>query len=220
MQRRMCVIPTWRGWSILLLALAVAGVIFLRGICAFLTVNDSVPGGALVVEGWVPGYAAQAAIDEFRRNHYQSLYVTGGPIEEGSPLLEFGTYAELTATMLRRMGADAQTLHAVPSGEVRKDRTYSMALALKEYLPTHGSTTSAINLVSLGTHSRRSRLIFRKAFGKQFRIGVIAIEDRSFDPARWWTTSAGFRTVTDEIMAYVYARFLFHPVEQKLVTPR
>jgi hypothetical protein len=29
--------------------------------------------------------------------------------------------------------------------------------------------------------------------------------DPEYDPQRWWTSSAGFRSVTGELIAYLYA---------------
>jgi len=66
-------------------------------------------------------------------------------------------------------------------------------------------------LVSMGPHARRSRLLFAKAFSPEVRVGIISLEERDFDPAHWWTSSQGFRTVVDELIAYSYARLLFRP---------
>jgi hypothetical protein len=66
-----------------------------------------------------------------------------------------------------------------------------------------------MDVVTLGAHARRSRLLFQKALGDEFQVGVIAIEDRQFDPNHWWQSSAGVRRVIDELVAYLYARTLF-----------
>jgi hypothetical protein len=178
-------------------------------------VNDTVPGGVLVAEGWGSDVFMQEVIAEFGRGHYSGLYVTGGPVEKGAPLMEYKTYAELAAATLVKMNFDPKLLHAVPAMEVRKDRTYASALALKQWLREHSVSPEKINIVSMGPHSRRTRMLFQKAFGPGSRIGIIAVEDPNFDPRRWWTTSIGFRGVTDEMLAYFYARFLFHPAEEQ-----
>ena len=207
--RRSVPLPTWRGWLVLL-GVGVLAITFVgRQACAFLTVNDPAPGGALVIEGWLPGYAARTAIEEFRREHYDGLFVTGGPIEPESPLAHFGSYAALMGSRLQRMGI--AEVHLAPALEVRKDRTYSMALALRDAMRAEGVPMAKINLISVGPHSRRSRLIYQMAFGPETHVGTIAIEDREFDPARWWTSSQGVRTVIDEVIAYCYARFIFSP---------
>jgi hypothetical protein len=63
----------------------------------------------------------------------------------------------------------------------------------------------------MGPHARRSRLIFQKAFRDEVGVGVISVPDDEYDQGHWWTTSAGVRTVLGEVIAYLYARFFFHP---------
>ena len=47
-------------------------------------------------------------------------------------------------------------------------------------------------------------------------VGVISGPDEEYDQRHWWTTSAGVRTVLDEVIAYLYAKFLFHPSQSRL----
>ena len=72
--------PTLRGWVLLALSFAALVLLAAREIRPFLAVTDPVPGGVLVVEGWVPDYMLEAAIAEFKRNHYAKLFVTGIPL--------------------------------------------------------------------------------------------------------------------------------------------
>jgi uncharacterized SAM-binding protein YcdF (DUF218 family) len=211
LRRRSVPLPTWRGWLVLLLTASLVGAAMLRGACDFLTVQESAPGGVLVVEGWLAPPDVTEALAEFRRHPYLGLYVTGGPIEQGSPVDAYGTYAVLTADVLRRAGADEATLHAVPAPAVAKDRTYGMAQALKKELVKNGVATTQLNVVTSGPHARRSRLLYQRVFGPQTRVGMLALPCRNFDSARWWMTSDGFRTVTGELIAYLYARFIFTP---------
>jgi len=181
---------------------------------SFLAVNDPVAGEALVIEGWAPDYALEEVITEFRRHHYTRLYVVGVPLEQGAPLSEYKTYAELGAATLLKLGLDRDSIQAVPTPAVRQDRTYASALVLKQWLQLHNAVPAELNLISFGAHARRSRLLFQKAFGPDTRVGVIALENRDYDPAHWWQSSQGVRTVTDELIAYGYARLLFHPGKQ------
>ena len=177
--------------------------------------NDPVPGGVLVVEGWSPDYALEMAKTEAERNSYHKLYVTGGPLEEGAPLSEYKTYAELGAATLQRMGMSKDAVQAVPAPYERKDRTYTGAVALRDWFQQHGGVPNTIDLISIGAHSRRSRLLFQMAFGNDTRVGIIAVKDRSYDPNHWWKSSAGVRAVLGEMIAYGYARFLFSPTREQ-----
>lgn len=211
LQHRLCLVPTWRGWGLLLLFTLLVIVLGGRQLCNFLTVNNPVPGGVMVIEGWVPPYAVREALGEFRRNHYSGIYATGEPMEEGNPYIGYGNYADLTVARLIQAGAAADALHAVPAPPVGKDRTYSMACAVKKRLEADGVSTARINIISLGPHSRRSRLLYQFAFGSASQVGMIAVTDREFDAKHWWRSSNGVRSVISEAIAYCYARFLFRP---------
>jgi hypothetical protein len=156
----------------------------------------------------------RAAVEEFRRNHYTGIYATGEPIEEGNPYIGYGNYAEFTVARLIEAGASPETVHAVPAPFVEKDRTYTTASILKKRLEADGVSTAKITVISMGPHSRRSRLLYRFAFGPTSEIGMIAITDREFDPVHWWRTSNGVRTVVSEAIAYCYARFVFRPTPE------
>ena len=86
--RRELLVPTWRGWLALLLVIGASLGFLLRHAHSFLAVSEPLPGGALVVEGWADDSVLEAAMAEFHRGPYEKLYVTGGPIEAGAPLVE------------------------------------------------------------------------------------------------------------------------------------
>ena len=214
LRRRQCVVPTWRGWLVLIASCALLTVVLVRTAYPFLAVEDPKPGGVLVVEGWASDRVMQTAVEEFRRNHYDKLYATGGPVELGGPLSEYKTYAELAAATLLKLGLNTNDVQAVPAASVRRDRTYNSAIFLKKWLREHNVAAAKVNLLTVGPHARRSRLMFEKALGEGAVVGVIAIPSEEYDPGHWWRSSAGVRTVIGEAMAYGYARFIFHPPKE------
>lgn len=209
LHRRECLIPTWWGGVLFTLLGALLTAIAVSTVHSFLAVTEPVPAKILVVEGWAPDYMLEEARVEFEQHHYRRLYVTGGPLEIGGHLSEYKTYAELGAATLVRMGMDKNAVEAVTAPSVRQDRTYTSAIALKNRLHQLALHETGINLVSLGAHSRRSQLLFQKAFGEDLRVGIISIENRGYDPNRWWKFSAGVRTVVDELIAYIYVLVVF-----------
>lgn len=209
LRRRTCWLPTLRGWLLLLILFGTVLIFGFRSANTFLAVNDPVPDGVLVVEGWSPDYALEAAKSKAQESPNRILYVVGGPLEHGAPLSEYKTYAELGAATLLRMGMSQDTVQAVPAPYVRRDRTYAAAVALRNWFRHRGDVPGAINLISMGAHARRSRLMFEKAFGSGTRVGVMNVADRDYDPRHWWKSSQGVRSVLDEMIAYGYARFLF-----------
>lgn len=209
--RRECLVPTWRGLLLFTLIGVVLVIIAASKVYSFLAVTESLSAEALVVEGWVPDFVLEEAIVIFKRDRYRRLYVTGGPLDHGGPLSEYKTYAELGAATLVRMGMNKSAIKAVPAPSVWRDRTYSSALALKEWLLQHAANEASINLVTVGAHAKRSQLLFQKALGKDSRVGIIAIEGREYDPKRWWRSGNGARTVVGELGAYTYALLFFSP---------
>jgi uncharacterized SAM-binding protein YcdF (DUF218 family) len=218
LRQRPCLVPTWRGWLVLLLIALLLANMAVREIHPFLAVTDPLPGGVLVVEGWAPDYALAEAAAEFRRNHYSKLYVTGGPLEWGASLAEYKTHAEGGAAILLKLGLGTNEVQAVPAPLVRQDRSYAAAATLNAWLRNHGISPDRVHLMTEGPHARRSRLMFQKALGKDVAVGVTAVPNRDYDARHWWRSSAGVRTVVDEVIAYGYARFFFRAKEAELTT--
>ena len=153
LRRRQCLVPTLRGWLLLALSLAALALVGVLRNGPFLAVTDSVPGGVLVVEGWVPDYMLEAAIAEFKQNHYARLFVTGIPLQQGAPLSEYKNYAYIGAATLVKLGLSTNDVQAVPTGPTRRDRTYAMALSLKHWLREHDMAPTKVNL----DHRRAAR---------------------------------------------------------------
>jgi uncharacterized SAM-binding protein YcdF (DUF218 family) len=212
--RRQCLVPTLRGWVLLALGFAALALLAARVLHPFLAVTDPVPGGVLVVEGWVPDYMLEAAIAEYKRDHYARLFVTGVPLQQGAPLSEYQNYAQLGAATLLKLGLSTNDVQAVPTGLTRRDRTYATALSLKSWWREHEMAPTKVNLVTGGPHARRSRLLFEKALGQGVTVGVIAIPANDYDERRWWNSSQGVRIVIGEALAYAYARLLFYPPKE------
>lgn len=208
-RRRLCLVPTWRGWLVLLLAFLLLGMLAVRSLYPFLALNQPLPDGVLVVEGWGSDRAMEAAAAEFRSRQHDKIYVIGGPMERGGYLSGYGTFAELGTATLLRLGLSTNQVQSVPAPAVLQDRTYAAGVALHKWWDAHGMTPTRVHLVSEGPHARRSRLLFEKALGKGVTVGVTSVPGVEYDPKHWWRTSPGVRTVIGEAIAYSYVRFLF-----------
>lgn len=144
------------------------------------------------------------------------MFVTGVPITQWTYSSPFANMAEATAeTMRRNFFKDTIYLASIPTNIVI-NRTYATAISLKLESEKHGIDLSAFDLYSMGAHSRRSHLMFTKAFPSSY-IGLIVDTDPSFEPAKWYQTSRGFRTVFGELISYVYSRIFFWPDEQTTI---
>jgi hypothetical protein len=214
-RRRHLWLPTWRGWLLLLMLIALAGYVALHRIHPFLAPDLPVASDILVVEGWVPDYALKRGLDLSVEQKSRYLLLAGGTVKSEVNPEPGDTYANMAMKRLKRIGGDLPHVHPVPSPELtaepERDRTYASALAVKKWLTDQGVSVSSINVLTMGTHARRSRLLFQEAFGPEVAIGVIAVQDREYDPGLWWRYSEGVKEVLSEGAAYLYARFLFQP---------
>jgi uncharacterized SAM-binding protein YcdF (DUF218 family) len=176
----------------------------------FLAETRRVDSDVLVVEGWVHSYAIHAAVDEFKNHAYRKAFTTGGPVGgKGGYINDFQTSASVGAESLVRTGLPTEVVQMVPSHEIGRDRTYSSALALRDWLNEHNEQVRSFNIITEGAHARRTRLIFQKAFGSKVKIGVISISSPDFDVNHWWYYSEGTEAIIGETTAYLYAKFIF-----------
>lgn len=203
-----------KGWIALWLVIGLIGMGVLRSIHPFLAVTAPVESPVLVVEAWVPPAVLKAVADRYGAEARNVFYCTGGPTDEAfdSTRVEDTSAAE-AAQILGGYGIPAERLHVVPHWGVPRDRTYANATTLREWFQKNNVSVTAINVLTEGLHSRRSRLLFEKAFGPGVRVGVVAIPDRTYDAGRWWRYSEGIKAVISESAGYLYARFLFRPAE-------
>ena len=203
-----------RGWLSLILGVALLGYGWARTVQPFLAVTHRTDAKVLVVEGWIHEFAMRAAAEEFRTGHYDKIYTTGGPVvgTDGATN-NFNTIAYVGADLLLKAGVPPEFIQRVPSHVSGRDRTYSSALALRAWFESRHLPLPAINVLTEDAHARRTRLLFAKAFDGQPHVGIISIPDPDYQARHWWRYSEGVREVLGESIAYIYARFLFHPAK-------
>ena len=178
----------------------------------FLAQTHRVDTNFLVVEGWVHSYAIEAAVKQFYDGHYEKVFTTGGPVfGTGGYSNDSNTSASVGAELLVKAGVPAEFVQMVPSHVSGRDRTYSSAVALREWFHHHQSKVTGFNVLTEDVHARRTRLLFQEAFGKDVHVGIIAVPSPEYDPNHWWRYSEGVREVLGENIAYLYAKFFFWP---------
>ena len=199
------------GWFVILSLIIAFLWGFVENLYPFLAPNKPPHRGLLVVEGWIDDEALAQAVQIYRTGNYSKIVCSGVPIDTGNCLLPFNTYSEMTAARLLKQGIDPSEIITAIGKKEKKDRTYLSALALRDALRDHHITETNLHLVTTGPHGRRSLLLFKKALGKEYHIGVTCLADSGYDPAHWYLYSQGVRKVIDEFIACIYAQFFFHP---------
>ncbi len=203
-RRRSLPLPTWRTWFILLTGTALLAWWSVPRIHGWLAVVDPVEEAPyLIVEGWVPDYVMEEAIEYTRAIPVKRIFTTGVPLDAGTFLSEFRDFAHLSAASLAKMGMDPQLICPAPAMEVKTERTRAMAAALKKILDGENipAADRRINLYTLGTHARRSHRIFQDTLGPDWKVGVVSVPSDEYDAGKWYRQSAGAKTVISELIA-------------------
>jgi hypothetical protein len=188
----------------LFLAAVVAGLIAgLHSLYSFLGITERIPCRILVVDGWLPTWDLERAAEEYTRGSYDLVLAVRGVAPLDSVDLD-RPYDDYVSDILVRHGVPRDRLHGVIFPEQARDRTFTSALAVGEWCRRRGIELKSLNLVTIGPHARRSRLLYRRALGGGVAIGVIGLPDPSYDAGHWWRSSEGVREVGFEGVAYFY----------------
>jgi len=99
----------------------------------------------------------------------------------------------------------------VPGQPMGRERTYRTALALREWALRSELKPAAIDVYSIGTHARRSRLLFRMALGPEVRVGVYAAHSFVYNELSWWDSSVGVRDVLEQAVQFFWVKLFFWP---------
>ncbi len=208
---------TWQGYLLIFLLCALSFYLFIRNIEDFLSPKNAVfPADIMVVEGFVHDYVIDSAMALFAKDGYKELITSGTYMDMGAYLSQYTSTAQMaTATFLAR-GFPEEKIHTVPTKHTWQQRTYNSALSVRAFIDSSGRKPLGINIVSLGAHGRRSYFLFKKTFeGSGIPIGIISIDERRYDPKKWWESSKGARTISNEFLAWLYEWLFFSPKNSK-----
>lgn len=203
-------IPTWPTWAAGLLILIAGARVLAPCLYDVLAAGRNQPAEYIVVEGWLPDYAVPATVRLIRDGAPGAVFTTGGPIERGEYLEGYKTFAEAACATLVAAGIETARVIAVPAPAARRDRTFASAIALRRYFDAVGIATGSVALVTIDTHARRSRALFRRALGPGFRVESIPYPCPRYGRSDWWRSSEGARAVIGEALAWLHVA-LFPP---------
>lgn len=205
-------------WTLTLLGKALVAVVVivaaagtLRGLFPFLAISCPRREGIMVVEGWIHVNAIPQVAREYAASHYRHLVVVNAVYDTGNKWVSGRYQGEYLTNALTQLGVPPEGLALVTCNVVHKDRTYHSALAVKKWMQQQDVPAKSFDIVTLGPHARRSRILFKRAFGPDANIGVIALDEHGYDPVHWWRSSEGVREVLFEGVAYLYVRLFFNP---------
>jgi uncharacterized SAM-binding protein YcdF (DUF218 family) len=196
-----------RGYVVFAVCFVVGVALAIFWVHPFLARTDREPADILIVEGWLPDYAIKQAAEEFQSGGYKSILVTGGPLGQGTALSRFDSFAAVGAATLEADGVAANALVILPSKYTKRGRTYECASTVNAWLLKKGVEPIGVNIVTSGTHARRTQLLYRKVLAKRMPVGVISIASAEYDSDHWWQYSAGVKAVIGDVSGYINALF-------------
>jgi hypothetical protein len=85
--------------------------------------------------------------------------------------------AVLAKNRLVLLGIDSSLITPVPAKRVRVNRTLTSALAFRDWIKTENPDIKGINIISMGTHARRTWMTYNKILDEKYEIGIISLPD-------------------------------------------
>jgi len=171
-------VATWFGNLLKVLLLIIIIFIFSRVIYPFLSPNEPLLGKILIVEGFIPDYALKKSIGIFKDGNYKLMIVTGKQRTHGSQLDQYRNDGDYAAATLIKFGMDSINIKVIAlDNDIRKDRTYASANAVKNWLKNTDLENQKIDVVSIGCHSRRSWHLYKMAFDDFSDVGIHAVRN-------------------------------------------
>ncbi|MCD4698603.1 MAG: hypothetical protein K8S16_20430 [Bacteroidales bacterium] len=215
-KQRVCYRLTFAGWLLILGFNFLLIFFILKYISIFLVVNKPLDTKILIIDGLLPGYAYDSIVKLIEKDKYKYVITTGVDVDYTFNSDEQFNIADFSFKILSTKDIKNCKLHSAPAHLIYRDRTYSSAIALKDWFITQRIFPGEINVVSFSCHSRRTWVLYRKAFRDFARVGIISIRDQSYNYTKWYYYSRGVRQVLSETIGYLYSSIFFHPKKKNL----
>jgi len=183
--------------------MAVALPAYIMFVISFLSVTQRVDADVLVIEAWVQVDMMESVAEEFARNHYSLLLISGlqhNPDEEASAVK-----GSLRRTLLRleELGVPRDRLIPCPAPFAEWRRTAKSAQAVRGKVHELGLKPRGINVITEGTHARESWVAYRHIFGKETPVGIVAVPKPRPPGFRWWTSTGGWFWITKDFLGWL-----------------
>ena len=119
----------------------------------------------------------------------------------------YNSFAELARNELLSMGMDSSIVLAVSANMVRINRTLTSALAVRDWLQRSDIRVEGINIISEGTHARRTWMTYNKVLDESYKIGIISLPEYN----EFHTRKNRFLNTLRQTIAIVYYWFILIP---------
>lgn len=188
------------GAIVILLAAVVSLIVIPR----FLAVSRPTGQGILVVEAWIPSQALAQAAQLFQTGSYRYLVVVGSQVStcEHSP-----NYADLAADDLAKLVPAKNKIVKIAMPYQPAHHTFATADGFKQWFLVSDADACCIDVYTVGVHARKSWITFQSVLGSNYRVGVIAGRETTYNPKYWLVSRRGLWIVARNLAGYLYTRY-------------
>lgn len=208
-QRRSVIVPTLYGWTAILL-LGIAPVLFwwFRGE-TLLSITKRLPADVLIVEAWTGPEGGRAAGLEFNLpdSHYRHVLVVGGLTGDRWTRKRW-SLVDMALLELKECGVPSDKLIPIMVEDSEKQRTFEIAVAAKRALQERGIKPTSVNVLTRGSHARRSQMVFAKVFGEEAEVGIISWAPEGSHQGPWWLSSRRAEELIKETVGFLFEALL------------
>jgi hypothetical protein len=121
---------------------------------------------------------------------------------------DFRSYAGYARNVIISMGnIDTSRVIATFGDRVRINRTLTSALAFRDWITKNNIPVTGINILSIGTHARRTWMTYNRILNEKYEIGIISIPE-SFESHG--KERKVFKTIRETI-GFLYYWFILIP---------
>jgi uncharacterized SAM-binding protein YcdF (DUF218 family) len=188
LRRRTVWLPTLLGGFVFLLVCLTPIAFWLTQGERILSADRVRAPDILVVDGWIMDEPIHAAGLEFGRRSYRYVVAAGGYTGEKWSKLRWST-AEVARRCLRESSVPPEKIILAQSPDADSQRTYWTAIAVKVALDARNISPRTITVFTRGAHALRSRLVYKKVFGKEIEVGTISWIPPGAESVPWWHDS-------------------------------
>jgi hypothetical protein len=112
--------------------------------------------------------------------------------------------AEIARNIFINKGIDPERVVAVTAGKTVFNRTLSSVTEFRDWKRKYSGAVTGINIISLGTHSRRTWMTYKTILGNDEKTGIISVRDISGSS----TGNRKYMNVLKEFLDFLYYRII------------
>jgi hypothetical protein len=124
-------------------------------------------------------YIKELIVDEITRIPYQYNSEFDMGMLDGRRRIRnnYQSSAEITRNKLIEMGIDSSLIRALTGKRTQINRTLTSVITFSDWIDSYEKDIKGINVISLGIHSRRTWMTYKRMIDRTINIGIISLPE-------------------------------------------